>query len=144
MEQVQISGSAAEAERASIERASIDRIVARLSHAQQHELVDEFVGLFRADAIWTTGGGKRLTGRAEIAAFTRQVLPGAMTDLIGTYEVVDVLFIRPDVAAVKVRQTYTDRAGRPVEGEGTPLYVMSKEDGRWLLVAGQNTPVATA
>jgi hypothetical protein len=43
---------------------------------------------------------------------------------------------------VKVRQTYTDRAGRPVDGEGSPLYVMAKEDGRWLLTACQNTPVA--
>ena len=42
--------------------------------------VDEFVGLFRSDAIWTTGGGKRLTGRDEISTFTRTVLPGAMKD----------------------------------------------------------------
>ena len=52
----------------------------------------------------TTGHGKRLTGRDEIAAFTRTVLPEAMKDSTATYEVVHVVFIRPDVAAVKVRQ----------------------------------------
>ena len=122
---------------------AIERVVATLQHAQENELPDEFVGLFRDDAIWTTGHGKRLFGRDEIAAFTHKVLPGAMRDSTATYEVVHVLFIRPDVAAVKVRQRAVTLDGRPIEGEneGSPLYVMAKEDGRWLLVAAQNTEV---
>ena len=50
---------------------------------------------------------------------------------------------RADVAAVKVRQIYTSSDGQPneAEGEGTPMFVMAKEDGRWCLVACQNTPV---
>ncbi|SFP96124.1 conserved hypothetical protein [Amycolatopsis arida] len=122
---------------------AIEQVVATVEHAQANELVDEFVAQFRADAIWTTGHGKRLTGRDEIAAFTSKVLPGAMKDLRPSYEVVHVLFIRPDVAAVKVRQRYFTRDGQPIEGqhEGSPLYVMSKEDGRWLLTACQNTEV---
>jgi uncharacterized protein (TIGR02246 family) len=123
--------------------AAITEVIATLEHSQQNELPDEFVSLFRADAIWTTGGGKRLIGRDEISAFTHQVLPGGMTGLSATYQVVHVLFIRPDVAAVKVRQRYTTLDGQPVKdwNEGTPLYVMAKEDGRWCLVAGQNTEV---
>ncbi|MET0132936.1 MAG: SgcJ/EcaC family oxidoreductase [Kibdelosporangium sp.] len=120
---------------------AIEQVVATVQHAQQNELVDEFVGLFRADAIWTTGHGKRLYGRAEIAAFTRQVLPGAMKGLVCTLEVVHVLFIRPDVAAVKVRQLYTSAEGEAPADEGSPLFVMAKEDSRWLLVACQNTGV---
>jgi len=126
-----------------VEIEAIERVVATLQHAQENELPDEFVGLFRDDAIWTTGHGKRLFGRDEIAAFTHKVLPGAMRDSTATYEVVHVLFIRPDVAAVKVRQRAVTLDGRPIEGEneGSPLYVMAKEDGRWLLVAAQNTEV---
>lgn len=122
---------------------AIERVVGTVEHAQQHELVEEFVGLFRADAVWTTGAGKRLVGRAEIEAFTRQVLPGALVGLAVGYEVVHVLFLRKDVAAVTVRQTYSGRDGRTVEvpGEGAPMYVMSKENGQWLLAACQNTPV---
>ncbi|EHR50923.1 hypothetical protein SacmaDRAFT_2682 [Saccharomonospora marina XMU15] len=122
---------------------AIKQVVATIEHAQAGELVDEFVAQFRQDAIWTTAHGKRLTGRDEIAAFTRKVLPAAMKDRRPSYEVVHVLFIRPDVAAVKVRQRYFARDGQPIEGlrEGSPLYVMSKEDGRWLLVACQNTEV---
>jgi uncharacterized protein (TIGR02246 family) len=122
---------------------AIADVVARLEHAQQTESVDEFVNLFREDAIWTTGGGRVLDGRAEIEAFTRTVLPGAMRESTQTYDVVKVLFIRPDVAAVKVRQRYITLDGAPVEDapEGSPTYVMAKEGGRWVLVAAQNTVV---
>ncbi|GII57873.1 hypothetical protein Pth03_62620 [Planotetraspora thailandica] len=122
---------------------AIKGVIATLEHAQQNELPGEFVSLFRADAIWTTGHGRRLTGRDEISEFTHRVLPGAMKESTATYEVVHVLFIRPDVAAVKVRQRPVTLDGRPIEGqnEGSPLYVMAKEDGRWLLTACQNTEV---
>ncbi|QBS43751.1 SgcJ/EcaC family oxidoreductase [Nocardia sp. CS682] len=120
---------------------AIRTVVATIQHSQQNELVDEFVGLFREDAIWTTGGGKRLFGRAAIAEFTAKVLPGAMRDGTATYEIEHVLFIRPDVAAVKVRQRYLTNDGR-LTGEGSPMYVMSKENGHWLLTANQNTVIA--
>ncbi|MET8701655.1 SgcJ/EcaC family oxidoreductase [Kitasatospora sp. NPDC004723] len=128
---------------AEAEIAAIQQVVATVQHAQANELVEEFVGLFRADAIWTTGHGKLLRGREEIAEFTRTVLPGAVVGSGSTavYEVVHVFFLRPDVAAVKVRQRYLDGGGGQVGEEGSPLYVMAKEDGRWLLTACQNTVV---
>ena len=66
-----------------------------------------------------------------------------MKESTATYEVVHVVFVRPDVAAVKVRQRPVTLDGQPIEGqrEGSPLYVMAREDGRWCLVAGQNTLV---
>ncbi|WP_344590993.1 SgcJ/EcaC family oxidoreductase [Actinomadura vinacea] len=117
---------------------AIKQVVATVEHAQNNELPDEFVGLFRADAIWTTGGGKRLFGREAISTFTHQVLPGGMRGSTVTFEVEHVLFIRPDVAAVKVRQVYQTADGPDV---GTPLFVMAKEDGQWRLTACQNTGV---
>jgi uncharacterized protein (TIGR02246 family) len=126
-----------------LEIAAIKQVVATLEHSQQNELPDEFVDLFRHDAIWTTAHGRRLIGRDEISAFTHQVLPGAMKESTAMYEVAHVLFVRPDVAAVKVRQRPITLDGRPIEGdsEGSPLYIMAKEDGQWRLVAGQNTVV---
>lgn len=126
-----------------VEIAAIEEVVATLEHAQQHELPDEFVSLFRSDAIWTTGHGRRLTGRDEISAFTHRVLPGATTESTAAYQVVHVVFVRADVAAVKVRQRPVTLDGRPLEGrnEGSPLLVMAKEGGRWYVVAGQNTEV---
>ncbi|WP_410786396.1 SgcJ/EcaC family oxidoreductase [Kribbella sp. C-35] len=118
--------------------AAIEQVIAVVEHAQNKELPDEFLGLFRADAIWTTGGGKRLFGLEAISTFTRQVLPGGMQGTTVTFELEHVLFLRPDVAAVKVRQVYQTPDGPDV---GTPLWVMTKEDGRWLLTACQNTGV---
>ncbi|SDT07620.1 SgcJ/EcaC family oxidoreductase [Jiangella sp. DSM 45060] len=127
-----------EAVAAEAELDAIRRVIDVVEHAQNNELPDEFLALFRADAIWTTGGGKRLYGLDEIAAFTRQVLPGGMTGMSVRFELEHVLFIRPDVAAVKLRQVYTTPDGLDV---GSPLWVMAKEDGRWLLTACQNIGV---
>ncbi|WP_228122216.1 SgcJ/EcaC family oxidoreductase [Saccharothrix syringae] len=101
-----------------VEIHAIKQVVATVEHAQRYELVEEFVSLFREDAIWTTAAGRLLIGRDAIAAFTWQVLPGAMKDLVPSYEVVHVLFIRPDVAAAKVRQRYFFPDGEPVTEEG--------------------------
>ncbi|MFD7235128.1 SgcJ/EcaC family oxidoreductase [Streptomyces syringium] len=118
---------------------AISRLVATVEHSQQNKDPEEFLGLFHPDAIWTTAHGKVLIGRDAIAEFTRKVLPAANWDGKVTYEVVHVLFIRPDVAAVKVRQRYLSPGE---ESEGAPLYVISKQaDGRWLLTACQNTGV---
>ncbi|MEU3272860.1 SgcJ/EcaC family oxidoreductase [Saccharomonospora sp. NPDC006951] len=125
-----------EADAAEIE--AIKRVVAVVEHAQNNELPDEFLGLFRQDAIWTTGGGKRLFGLDAISTFTREVLPGGMRGLSVTFELEHVLFIRPDVAAVKLKQVYLTPEGPDI---GSPLWVMAKEEGRWLLTACQNIGV---
>ena len=124
------------------ELASIRAVVGTVEHAQANELVDEFTGVFRADAIWTTGHGLRLFGRPAIAEFTAEVLPGAAARGRATYEIEHVLFLRPDVAAVKIRQSGFTSEGE-LWGQGTPMYVMTKENGIWVLTAGQNTAVVT-
>ncbi|WP_280458722.1 SgcJ/EcaC family oxidoreductase [Nocardia carnea] len=120
--------------------AAIHAVVDAVARAQAQEDVDRFAALFRADALWTTGHGKRLYGQPAIAEFTAQVLPGATAHGRATYEVEHILFLRPDVAAVKVRQRYYTSDGA-LDSEGTPLYVMTEENGRWMLTANQNTPV---
>lgn len=120
---------------------AVKQVVATVEHSQQHKDPDEFLALFHPDAIWTTAHGKVLIGLEAISEFTRKVLPAANWDGRVSYEVVHVLFVRPDVAAVKVRQRYLSPDD---ESEGAPLYVMAKQDdGAWLLTACQNTQVVT-
>ncbi|CAL9278323.1 SgcJ/EcaC family oxidoreductase [Streptomyces rochei] len=120
---------------------AVKQVVATVEHSQQHKDPDEFLALFHPDAVWTTAHGKVLLGLEAISEFTRKVLPAASWDGKVSYEVIHVLFIRPDVAAVKVRQRYLSPDD---ESEGAPLYVMTKQDdGRWLLTACQNTQVVT-
>ncbi|MGW6916638.1 SgcJ/EcaC family oxidoreductase [Kitasatospora sp. NPDC054939] len=122
--------------------AAIRHLVAEVEHAQQHELVDRFLGLFRRqDPVWTTGHGKRLSGFEEISDFTRKVLPGATAESTAVYDVERVLFLRPDVAAVNVRQQPVGPDGTRIADrpEGRPFYILVKEDGAWRIGAAQNT-----
>ncbi|MGG8407222.1 SgcJ/EcaC family oxidoreductase [Streptomyces sp. 12297] len=124
------------------EVAAIRRLVAEVEHAQQNELVDRFLTLFRReDPVWTTGHGKRLSGFEEIASFTGKVLPGATAESTAVYDVERVLFLRPDVAAVNVRQQPVRHDGTRIADrpEGRPFYVLVKEDGAWRVGAAQNT-----
>ncbi|WP_078656835.1 SgcJ/EcaC family oxidoreductase [Kitasatospora aureofaciens] len=118
---------------------AIREVVAVVERTQRAKDPDGFLALFRPDSLWTTAHGRVLVGFDAIAAFTREALPRADWDGEVTYEVAHVQFLRPDVAAVKVRQVYHGPGG---DSEGTPLYLMSRdEDGRWLLHVGQNTAV---
>jgi uncharacterized protein (TIGR02246 family) len=114
--------------------------VAELERTQQQEDVDGFLALFDEDAVWVTGGGRRLVGLPVIAEFTRQVLPGAMTDGSVTYVMDHVLVIADDVVLTGVNQQYVDLAGHPT-GAGLPTYVWRRRHGSWLIVSGQNTGV---
>ncbi|MEU3528085.1 SgcJ/EcaC family oxidoreductase [Streptomyces sp. NPDC038707] len=118
---------------------AIEQVVAAVERTQRAKDVEGFLALFHPDALWTTAHGKVLIGRDAIAEFTRAVLPHASWDGEVTYEAVHTQFLRPGVAAVKVRQVYHSAQG---DTEGAPLYVMSRrEDGTWLLHACQNTEV---
>ncbi|MFE1290855.1 SgcJ/EcaC family oxidoreductase [Streptomyces sp. NPDC058751] len=118
---------------------AVEQVVTAVERAQRTKDVEGFLALFHPDAFWTTGHGKVLIGFDAIAEFTRAVLPAVGWDGEVTYEAVRTQFLRPDVAAVKVRQIYHLPEG---DTEGAPLYVMTKrDDGRWLLHACQNTEV---
>lgn len=140
----EVFGAAAGGQEADV--AAIVGLVAEVERAQQNELPTEFMELFRRqDPVWTTAHGKRLTGWEGISAFTHQVLPGAMAAFTAAYDVERVLFVRPDVAAVNVRQRPVRADGGIVEGqaEGRPFYVLAKDDGVWRIAAAQNTQVFT-
>lgn len=118
---------------------AIHEVVATVQRTQRARDAEGFLELFHPEALWTTAHGKVLIGFDAIAEFTRAVLPNAVFEGPVTYEAVHIQFLRPDVAAVKVRQVYHLPHG---DTEGAPLYVMTKnEDGRWLLHANQNTEV---
>ncbi|MEU6865321.1 SgcJ/EcaC family oxidoreductase [Streptomyces sp. NPDC046876] len=91
---------------------AIVALVARLEHAQQNALPDAFVELFRHDALCSVPYGTALTGIEEIADYTRRVLPGTVGQaLTSTFETEYIQFIRPDVAAVRIRHRPVTRDG---------------------------------
>lgn len=87
--------------------------------------------------------GRRLTGRDEISEFTHRVLPGAMRHSTATYQIVHILFIRPDIAVVNVLQQPVTLDRRPIDTQpqGSPVYVLARNHGAWQIAAGQNTRI---
>lgn len=126
--------------------ADINKLIAVVERAQNERSADDFLALFRPDAVWVTAFGRRFESKDEIAAFTRKVLTPDLGDQYARYDIAHITMLSPNVAAVNVRQRPLHKDGTPIEGdlEGAPLYVLVKENGRWMIGAGQNTKVQTA
>ena len=127
-----------------IDRDRLIQLVAALERSQLAEDPDAFLALFDADAVWVTGGGRRLVGLDEISAFTHAVLPG-WRDGGGsaTYVVQHVRFLTPDIAVTSVDQEYLDADGAPhnPRQRGLPTYTWRRHGNDWRIVNGQNTCV---
>ncbi|MBB6465693.1 uncharacterized protein (TIGR02246 family) [Aminobacter lissarensis] len=125
--------------------ALINKLISEVERSQNERSAEDFLALFRPDAVWVTAFGRRFTSKAEIADFTRKVLTPDLGDQYARYDVAHVTMLSPEVAAVNVRQRPIHKDGSPIAGEleGSPLYVLVKENGRWMIGAGQNTKVQT-
>ncbi|QVQ50259.1 SgcJ/EcaC family oxidoreductase [Spiractinospora alimapuensis] len=141
--------------------AAIETLVGQLQSAQQRARAEEFLDLFAGEAIWTTAHGKLLPTRDAIETFTRTVLPPSVdAPVTATFDIEHIQFLRDDVAAVKIRQRPITRGGDRLDDElvaagdleagvrenpdrlpGTPMHVLVKDGGRWLIAAAQNTKV---
>jgi len=126
--------------------ALIKQLISEVERSQNERSAEDFLALFRPDAVWVTAFGRRFSSKAEISDFARKVLTPDLGDQYARYDVAHVTMLSPDVAAVNVRQRPIHKDGTPLEGEleGSPLYVLVKENGRWMVGAGQNTKVQTA
>jgi uncharacterized protein (TIGR02246 family) len=98
---------------------------------------------FAADASVVTAMGKRVTGIDALRRAAEQGMAAALRDEYVRYVVTDVRFLRPDVALAYKEATATDADGEPIELDHSmvALYVLVKENDRWLVAARQNTLV---
>ena len=104
-------------------------------------LVEHFAR--NASAVGVTGD--LLAGREAVREASRSLFAGPLRDQRARYDLVDVLFVRPDVALARKNATAVGPAGEPlpVGHAMTALYVLVREDGRWWVVARQDTLVRT-
>lgn len=96
-----------------------------------------------ADATLVNVMGVRLAGIDDVMAASEAGLAGPLRDQYARYEVRDVRFVRPDVALVYKEAYAVTADGEPIDLDHTmcALYVLVKQDGRWLITARQNTLV---
>lgn len=95
-----------------------------------------------ASAVGVTGAWS--AGLDALLAAHRTGFAGPLRDQHARYAVGDVVFLRPDVAIAHKHAWATTPDGEPVHLDHTmiALYVLVREEGRWWVVARQNTLVA--
>ncbi len=97
---------------------------------------------FAEETSWSNARGMRFDGRTAILEFSRPAMKDFLRDSYARYDVVKLLELAPDVIAVNVTQTPTDKEGAPIQDiGGSAFYVISRRQNGWKIVAGQNTPV---
>jgi uncharacterized protein (TIGR02246 family) len=125
--------------------AAIRRVIADAEQAFNANDAELLVEHFAENVTAVGVTGARLDGRAAVLEASTALFAGPLRDQRARYELADVLFVRPDVALAHKHATATDETGAPISvGHGmTALYVLIRENGRWWVVARQNTLVQT-
>lgn len=85
--------------------------------------------------------GMQFSGWDANYSTSQRGLAGPLRDEFARYELQDIQFIRPDVAIAHKRALAITPEGNAIEGgqRMVALYVLVKEQGRWWIMARQNT-----
>jgi uncharacterized protein (TIGR02246 family) len=123
--------------------AAIERVIADIEKGFNTNDPELSVEHFTDDASAVSVGGALASGRDALLEAHRAGFAGPLRDQYARYELDDVVFLRPDVAVAHKRARATDAGGEPIDvGHAMiALYVFVKDDGRWRVVARQNTLV---
>jgi uncharacterized protein (TIGR02246 family) len=110
---------------------------------------DGFARLLTENVALVNFGGRRVLGRDNVHHAMRQALETPFVQVFTKTEVVDVRFLRPDVALVSCIKHISDEresAARdseaPLSGRGSQTFVLVRERGNWLVALAQTTPIA--
>ncbi|MEO3884489.1 SgcJ/EcaC family oxidoreductase [Nonomuraea sp. B5E05] len=97
-----------------------------------------FTGLLTEEVSLVNFTGIRLRGRDQVKEAMARALSTPLKDVSTTNELLDVTFLRPDVALAGLIKHVND--GRT----GALTFVLVKESGSWRIALAQTTPVVTS
>jgi uncharacterized protein (TIGR02246 family) len=102
---------------------------------------ERFSQLFTQHAVIVNVAGIRVSGKDEIYKFMKQATESFLTNVSVKNEVVDIIFLRSDVAVVSgIQHIFTEQEDLLEEdARGSLTFVVVKEEGKWLIASGQNT-----
>ncbi|MEU4809577.1 SgcJ/EcaC family oxidoreductase [Nocardia fluminea] len=126
--------------------AAIRRIVTDTQTAYNTNDAELMTTQFTANAVVGNAVGKLISGHDALLGANRQGLAGFLKDEYVRYDVVEVTFLRPDVAIAHKTARATTADGTLIDTEPAmvALYVLVKQDGQWWTAARQNTLVPSA
>jgi uncharacterized protein (TIGR02246 family) len=129
---------------ASADVAAIASVIADIETGFNTKDPELSVAHFTPDATAVSVAGTLIAGREALLEAHRAGYAGPLRDQYARYELADVTFPRPDVAIAHKRAWATTADGEPLDvGHAMiALYVLVREDGRWLVAARQNTVVS--
>jgi uncharacterized protein (TIGR02246 family) len=120
---------------------TVEEVVTRFVDALNQNDMKAFSMLFAEDADFVVVTGKYLTGRDEIVRYHSELINGGFKDTHLAIFSTTVRFLSPGVAVARVTTKRTENAGG---GERTsfPMFVLTKQEDRWLIAAVQNTLIS--
>ncbi|MFD6398575.1 SgcJ/EcaC family oxidoreductase [Nocardia sp. NPDC060249] len=126
--------------------AAIRRIIADTQTAYNTNDAELMTAQFTANAVVGNAVGMLISGRDALLDSNRRGLAGFLKDEFVRYDVVDVTFLRPDVAIAHKTARATTADGTLIDTEPAmvALYVLIKQDEQWWTAARQNTLVPSA
>jgi uncharacterized protein (TIGR02246 family) len=108
-----------------------------------------FTRLLTEDVALVNFGGRRVLGRDNVRQAMRQALKTPFAHVYTKSEVVDVRFLRPDVALVSCikhisdeRESVARDPNAPLSERGSQTFVLVRDRGNWLIALAQTTPIA--
>ncbi len=102
-----------------------------------------FAGAFTEDATFIHIFGGQLDGRAAIEAAHRNIFETIYRGSHASFVLRSIRFLRPDVALVFARTHVKFKQGNEArELETRPTLIVVKEQGKWQIIALQNTKIS--
>ena len=122
------------------DRAEIDTILRRWEKAWEDGDALAWSRLFHEDGTWVLWTGGEWRGRAQMAADFAAPFSTFYKDSVQRIRLVELRQLAPDVAVARILSSTTGDTRRPgLTIYGNKILVLTRRDGRWGILYGQNT-----
>ena len=107
---------------------------------------DRYGALLTPDVAIVNIAGRRVLGRDALMSAARQATAGPLARVLTHIEIVDIRFVRPDVAIVSgIKHVSDERAPEEKETsvptKGSVTFTVVKEANEWKIASAQTTPI---
>jgi uncharacterized protein (TIGR02246 family) len=124
--------------------AAIRQLVADAEEAQSD--TERFTQLLTPDFVIVNIAGIRLFGREQVRQAMAKAMETHLANVLTRFELVDITFIRPDVAIVSCIKHISDENEDPASAlptKGSFTLVVTKELAGWRIALAQTTGIAS-